>query len=116
VIVGTHRRGFAVAGGTVDGDLFAKGIVIPDYRVSRAAFPLQILRFQPDADEGENLVFITQNRVTVNDDVRMHCATVTQCDMLANHAIRPNHAISAEAGVGVDDGGGMDRVHGLSVK
>jgi hypothetical protein len=53
----------------VNRDVFAEGVAIADFRARDTAFPLQILRLQPDACERKNLVFPAQLRVAVNDDV-----------------------------------------------
>ena len=75
VIVRADARDLAVAGGAVDGDVFAKGVVVADFRARDAALPFQVLRLQPDAGERKNFIFLAQRRVAVNDDVRMQSAS-----------------------------------------
>ena len=58
VIVRADGRDFAVAGGAVDGDVFAKGVVVADLRARDAALPFQVLRFQADAGERENFILL----------------------------------------------------------
>ncbi len=93
VIVRADARDFAVAGGAVDGDVFAKGVVVADFGAGDAAFPLQVLRLQSDAGERENFISFPELRVAVNDDVRMKFAAVAQHDVLADNAIWPDLAI-----------------------
>jgi len=50
-IVRADARDFAVTGRTVDGDVFAEGVAVADFRARQAALPFQILRLQPDAGE-----------------------------------------------------------------
>ena len=96
------RGDFAVAGGAVDGDVFAEGVAVADFRVGHAALPFQVLRLEADAGEREDFIRLAERRVAVNDDVRMQFAVVAEGDVFANDAIRPdfaagaNHALSDE--------------------
>ena len=49
-------RDLAVAGGAVDGDGFAEGVVVADLGAGDAALPFQVLRLQTDAGEGKDFV------------------------------------------------------------
>jgi len=94
---------FAVAGRTVDGDSLPDGVEIPDLSSREAAFPFEVLRLQADRRERIDFVAATESGVAINYDMRMDAATVTQDDVLANHAIRPNLAISADFCFGMND-------------
>ena len=92
VIVRADARDLAVAGRAVDGDVFAEGVVVADFRARDAALPFQVLRLQSDAGEGKNFILLAQLRVAVNDDVRMQFAFVAQRDVFADDAIRADLA------------------------
>jgi hypothetical protein len=98
-------RDLAVAGGTVDGDVFAKRIVVADFHARHAALPFQILRLQPDARKRKYFVSPAERRVTVNDHMRMKFALVAEHDMFADDAIRTDFTAGANPRLGVDDGG-----------
>ena len=105
VVVRTDARDFAVAGGAVDGDVFAEGVVVADFRARDAALPFQVLRLQPDAGERKNFILPAERRVAVNDDVRMQFAAVAERDVFADDAIRADFAAGADLRLGMNDGG-----------
>ena len=107
-IVRTDAGRLAVAGGAVDGDVFAEGIAVADVRARHAALPFQVLRFQPDAGEGENFVFLSQLRMAVNHNMRMELAFAAERHVFADNAVRPDVAIVADRALGMDDGGGIN--------
>ena len=59
-VVRTDARDFAVAGRAVNGDVFAEGVAVADFRAGDAALPFQILGFQPEAGEREDFVLPAQ--------------------------------------------------------
>jgi len=66
VVVGADDGGLAIAGGTVNRHAFTDGIVIPDLGARHPALPFQVLRLEPDAGKGENLVALAQPCVAVD--------------------------------------------------
>jgi hypothetical protein len=69
VIGRPDARDFAVAGRAVDGDVFAEGVAVTDFRTRKSTLPFQILRLQSDAGEWKNFIFLAEFCVAVNDDV-----------------------------------------------
>jgi hypothetical protein len=88
----------------VNRDIFPERVVVPDFRARHSAFPLQVLRLQPEAREWKNFVSLPQLGVPVNDHVRMQPAPRAQYDVFANDAIRPDFAIRSDLRLGMDNG------------
>ncbi len=95
----------------MNGDIFPESVVVANFGARQAALPFQILRFEPDAGEGEDFVAPPQLRMALNDHMRMQPAAAPQHHVLPNHAIRPEVALGADLRPGMDDGRRMD--HGI---
>ena len=114
IIVGTNHRGVAIAGGTMDGNVFTDCIVTTNARPSSAARPLEILRTQADARVRINDVRLAEFSSAIDDDMRMQLATAPQSDMRTNHTVRSNFAFFADDGGGINYGGSMNVAHASS--
>lgn len=110
VIARANGRVFAIGSAAVDCHVLAKGVVVANLRVSRAAFPFQVLRFQANAREGKNLIAAAECRVAVDHHVRMQLAVVAEFHVLADDAIRPNMARRRDLRLRMNNGGGMNHL------
>ena len=111
MVVRADSRGLAISGSAVDRHVLPKGVAIGDLGAGEAAFPLQVLRLQPDAGERENLILAAQHRMPIDDHVRVQATTRPEHDLRANDAVRANHAACANLCLGMNHGGGMDLGH-----
>ncbi len=112
-VVRADEGGLAVAGGAVDGDVFAERVVVADFRAGDAALPFQVLGLESEAGERKNLIVLSEFGVAINDHVRMQPAMVSQRDVCADDAIRPDFAIGADLRLGMNEGRRMECIHDL---
>lgn len=111
VIVRTNYSSITVVGGAVDGDVFAKGVVVADAGVGGATGMFEVLRLEANAGEGVDCVGFAQLGVAGDDDVGMKSATLAKCDIRANDTVGTNVATFGDPGTLFDDGGGVYLAH-----
>src|SRR5580692_7852887 len=111
VVMRADTRHFAIAGGTVDGDVFAKSIMVADFRPRDAALPFQVLRFEADAGERKNFVYLPELCMAVNDDVRMEFTFRSERDVFADDAVGADFTSSADFCFFMNDSRTMNRRH-----
>ena len=54
----------------IDRDAFTDGVVMSDHHLCRSSLVLEILRLQPEASTGEDLVVVTDHKSTIKHRVR----------------------------------------------
>ena len=119
VIAGTNYSGITIVGGTVDGDIFTKGVVVTDACVGGATGMFKVLRLEANAGEGVDCLGLAQLGVAVDDDVGMEGTTLAKRNILANDTVGSNVAAFGDSGTLFDDGGGVDLAHcadGLTIR
>ena len=108
MVVVTDFGNFTIAGTAMDGDVFTESVEAAYFGSRDSAFPFQVLRFQADAGEGENLVAFTQGRAAINHDMGMKRAILFENHMLANDAVGANFASLPDGRAFVDNRRGMN--------
>src|SRR6266536_3095804 len=91
--------------------MFAKRVLLADFREGRSAVPFQVLCDQADAGEGKYLVAPAQAGMSLHDHVRMQSATFTERDVLADDAIGADLTPRADPRFSINDRGMMNEGH-----
>jgi len=92
----------------MNGDILPKGIMVPDLGACHPAFPFQVLSFKADARERKKLIVAANDRVAINDHMRMKETLSAQDHIGANNTVGADSAIRANLSLGIDNGGGMN--------
>jgi len=93
---------------TMDGAVFAKDIVVPDFESGGLADVFEVLGFSADDREWEKFVAAPKHRVPFKHDMRVEHAIRAQSYIRADDAIWADAHVAAESGLRGNNGGGVD--------
>ena len=86
-------------GTPIDGDAFAKAIVIADYDFGIGILPADVLRVAPDHGIRPEAVVAADRGATNDHDMAFQICAIAKCDVRTNDAERPDHnAVSNPGG------------------
>lgn len=107
-IVVAYGGDFSLMGATMNGDVFAKGVVVADGQTRPAARVLQILRLPADERVRENFISLAQGGISVNGRMMMDVRAATDYYVFANVRIRADGDLGGELRSFFNDGGRVD--------
>src|SRR5690242_21362612 len=107
-IVADLRQHAAARGAAMYRHELSNFIALPDSRLGRFAFVLQILRGEPDRDERKNLRLRANERSPIDHAMRVESHALAEFDLVADDAVRSDETVVTDTGSGADNGAGMN--------
>jgi hypothetical protein len=97
-----------LGGAAIDGDKFADGVIVADFKARRFAFVTQVLRGESDRRKRKKAIARANRCGPFDGDMRDEFATFAEFDICANCAIGPNFAGGVNLRAGFDDCGAVN--------
>lgn len=98
IVVADAGDSVFLLGTTIDGDSFAKTIVVADRDFRIGILPTDILRIAPDHGIRPEAVVASDRRATNDHDMTLQMRAIAECDVRTDDAKRPNHNAASYPG------------------
>lgn len=95
-VVVSDLSGSVGGGPAMNGDVFSKGVIVPNEQLGLLALVFQVLSSSSKGGKGISIATLTDDGVTLDDDMTAQARIGSESNVISDDAIRSDLAIGAD--------------------